>query len=222
MPNRDASALAAILALSVAAFCGDAAAQVLYKWLDKDGKTQYSDRPPKNFSGEVTRLEPDEQPPPVPRAAPTPAAKPAERSDEAAAAAPDYSAQRRELRRKLQADVANARLKLDSAKAALEAAAAPNDDERQVIQQKVEKGKPAAGAGSATTGGMLGQGGMHGAPARSNCKTVKGSDGKTITTCPTMVPNDAFYERIKGLEAAVKAAEDELEAAEQAYRRGFG
>ena len=219
MPNRDASALAAILALSVAAFCGDAAAQVLYKWLDKDGKTQYSDRPPKNFSGEVTRLEPDEQPPPVPRAAPKPAAKPTERSDEAAAAAPDYSAQRRELRRKLQADVANARLKLDSAKAALEAAAAPNDDERQVIQQKVEKGRP-PGAGSASTGGMMGSGGMHGGAARSNCRTVKGNDGKTITTCPTMVPNDAYYDRVKQLEDAVKAAEEELAGAEQAYRRG--
>ncbi len=219
MRNRDASALAAILALSLASFCHQAAAQVLYKWLDKDGKTQYSDRPPKNFTGEVMRLQPDEQPPPVPRAAPKPAAKPVERAEEASAAPPDYSAQRRELRRKLQADVANARLKLDTAKAALEAAASPNDEERQVIQQKVEKGKP-AGAGSASTGGMIGSGGMHGGAARSNCKTVKGTDGKTITTCPTMVPNDAYYDRVKQLEDAVKVAEEELAAAEQAYRRG--
>ena len=222
MPNKDARAIAAVGALALAALCCDAAAQVLYKWLDADGKTQYSDRPPKNFAGPVMRIEPDDQPPPVARAIPKPVAKPAERGEEPAAAPQDYAVQRRELRRKLEADVDAARLKLAGAKAALEAASTPGDDERQVIQQKVEKGKPSAGAGSATTGGMLGQGGMHGAPARSNCKTVKGSDGKTITTCPTMVPNDAFYERIKGLEAAVKAAEDELEAAEQAYRRGFG
>ena len=63
MPNRDASAFAAILAIAFAA-CGDAAAQALYKWVDNDGKTQYSDRPPKNYAGVVTRIEPDE---PFPR-----------------------------------------------------------------------------------------------------------------------------------------------------------
>jgi outer membrane protein TolC len=34
------------------------------------------------------------------------------------------------------------------------------------------------------------------------------------------VPNDVYYERIKGLEDALRQAEDELEAAQQAYRRG--
>ncbi len=223
MPNAGARALAAVGALALAALCCDAAAQVLYKWVDGDGKTQYSDRPPKNFTGPVTRLEPDEQPPPpVTRAIPKPVAKPAERAEEPVAAPLDYAAQRRDLRRKLEADVANARLKVESAKAALEAASAPTDDERQVIQQKVQKGSPAPGAGSASTGGMLGMGGMHGGAARSNCKTVKGNDGKIVTTCPTMVPNDAFYDRIKGLEDALKAAEEELEAAEQAYRRALG
>ena len=218
MPNRDASAFAAILAIALAVACGEAAAQVLYKWVDKDGKTQYSDRPPKDFTGVVTRMEPDEQPAPVPAwKAPVPRAS---AKAEEPAAAPDYAAQRREMRRKLEAAVAAARLKLESARAALEAAGSPQDDERQVIQQKVDKDHPAPGAGSASTGGMQGSGGMHGGVARSNCKTVKGNDGKTVTTCPTMVPNDAFYDRIKGLEDAVKAAEEELAAAEQAYRRG--
>ena len=140
-----------------------------YDSLHESGAAQ--ERPPKNFAGPVMRIEPDDQPPPVARAIPKPVAKPAERGEEPAAAPQDYAVQRRELRRKLEADVDAARLKLAGAKAALEAASTPGDDERQVIQQKVEKGKPAAGAGSATTGGMLGQGGMHGAPARSNCKT---------------------------------------------------
>ena len=220
MRNRDASALGAILALALAVCCGEAVAQVLYKWVDIDGKTQYSDRPPKGFAGAVTRIEPDEQPAPVPRGVPKAAGKPAERAEDAAAAPLDAAAQRRELRRTLEANVAAARLKLDNARAALEAAQTPSDDERQVIQQKLQKGRPAPGGGSATTGGMLGSGGMHGGVVRSNCRTVQGSDGKIVTTCPTMVPNDAYYDHVKGLEDAVKAAEEDLAAAEQAYRRG--
>lgn len=201
----------------IALQCPDVVAQVLYKWVDADGKTQYSDKAPmKNFTGPVTRIEPDEQPAaaPVYRA---PRASP--KAEEEQPAQPDLAAARRERRRKLAENVAQARAKLGAAKAAVEGAV-PGDDERQVIQQRVEKGRPAPGAGSASTGGMLGSGGMHGGAARSNCKTVKGNDGKTITTCPTMVPSDAFYARVKGLEDAVKAAEEELAAAEQAYRRG--
>jgi hypothetical protein len=145
-----------------------------------------------------------------------------ERSEEAAPVAQDQATQRRELRRKLEAEVKNARVKLESAKVALESAQSPQDDEHQVIQQKVDRNNPGPAAGSASTGGMMGLGGMHGGAQRSNCKTVKGNDGKTVTTCATMVPNDAYYDRIKALEAAVKAAEDELEAAEQAYRRAMG
>lgn len=217
MPNKDASHIAAILALSLGAWCGEARAQVLYKWVDADGKTQYSDRMPKNSSGPVTRIEPDEQPPP--RVIPKPFAKPLQRAEESVAPPNDSAGQRRETRRKLEAHLEAARAKLASAKAALEAGA-PQDDERQVIQQKVEKGRAAPGAGSASTGGMLGSGAMHGGAARTNCRTVKGGDGKTITTCPTMVPNDGYYERVKSQEEAVKAAEEELAAAEQAYRRG--
>ncbi|MEP7068712.1 MAG: DUF4124 domain-containing protein [Usitatibacter sp.] len=219
MPNRRAEALAAMAALSIALACGGAAAQALYKWVDADGKTQYSDRPPKNFAGPVTRLEPDEQPMAPPRAAERPATR-AQRAEESAGTAPDSAALRRMLRQKLEAAVASARAKLEGARAALDSASSPGDDERQVIQQKLEKGSPMPGAGSATTGGMSGSGGMHGGVSRANCRTVKGSDGKTITTCPTMVPNEVYYEHVKVLEDAVKAAEEELAAAEQAYRRG--
>ena len=214
-------AFAAILAVSLGLAWGEAAAQVLYKWTDTDGKIQYSDQPPKNFTGAVTRLEPDEQPlPPSLPARPRAPAKAITSGEEPPPVIVDSAGQRRELRRTLESDVVRARRKLESAKAALDATPSPQDDERQVIQQKVEKGHPTPGAGSASTGGMLGSGGMHGGTTRSNCKTVKGNDGKTITTCPTAVPNDAFYDRIKGLEEAVRVAEEELAAAERAYRRG--
>ena len=38
--------------------------------------------------------------------------------------------------------------------------------------------------------------------------------------CPALIPNDAYYERQKQLEDAVKKAEEEVAAAEDAYRRG--
>lgn len=195
-----------------------AAAQVLYKWVDADGKTQYSDKPPKGFKGEVLRMESDEQPPPAePYKAPRPAAQ---RAGDASPPEDENARKRRELRRKLEGAVASARVKLAAAKAALDSAGAPQDDERQIIQQRVERDRPVPGDGSATTGGMFGMGGMMGGPQRSNCSTVKTDDGRVVTMCPTPVPNDAYYERIRKLEDDVKAAEEELAEAQRAYRRG--
>jgi hypothetical protein len=207
-----ASALAAF-ALAVA---GSAAAQVLYKWIDPDGKTQYSDRPPKDFKGTVTRIEPDEQAAPVP-----PYRAPRDGvGQDGSRPLPDIAAERREVRRKLAAAVERARDRLAVAKAALEDGGAPQDDERQAVQQRVDAATPAPGPGSASTGGMLGNGGMLGGAPRSNCTKSKGSSGQVVVTCPTLVPNDAYYERVRKLEDDVRAAEEELAAAEQAYRRG--
>jgi hypothetical protein len=204
---------AAAFALVAFALAGSAMAQVLYKWTDADGKTQYSDRPPKDYKGTVTRIEPDEQPAPqAPYQVP--------REGGAAKPPPDVAAGRRELRSKLAAAVAIARDRLAAAKAALESTGTPQDDEHQVIQQRVDSASATPGPGSASTGGMLGSGGMFPGPARSNCTTAKGASGQTVTTCPTVVPNDAYYERIGKLEADVRAAEEALAAAEQAYRRG--
>jgi len=101
---------ASALAFLCLAFVGTASAQVLYKWVDDDGKTQYSDRPPKSFKGTVTRIDPDEQPTPgVPYRVPAAAAK---RGEEGVVRPPDVAGDRRELRRKLAADVATARDKL--------------------------------------------------------------------------------------------------------------
>ena len=61
------AAAAAALALSL-----PIAAQVLYKWIDADGKVQYSDQPPKKHSGPVTRIEPDPAPAPGPVRKPIP------------------------------------------------------------------------------------------------------------------------------------------------------
>ena len=207
-------AWAAILAAPTAAM----AQQAFYKWTDKDGKVQYADQPPKNFTGPVTRVEFDAKAdavalPPVTKA-------PAKGEEAAPAPPPDVAAKRRALREKLGAEVTRARENVALAKQALADAGSPGDSERQVIQQRVDSKNPAPGPGSASTGGMFGSGGMHGGALRSNCRTAKASDGKTVTTCPTIVPNDAYYERIRQLEEAVRKAEEELAAAEDAYRRG--
>jgi hypothetical protein len=206
--RRVATSAFAILALALAC---SAAAQVLYKWIDDDGKTQYSDRPPKSFKGTVTRIDPDEQPTPgTPYRAPAAASK---RGEEGFVQPPDVAGERRELRRKLAADVAMAREKLAAAKLMLDVTGAPQDDEKQVIQQRSDKDSPRASSTAATTGGTP-------ATARSNCTTAKNADGRTVTTCPTLIPNDAYYDRIRKLEDEVRAAEESLADAERAYRRG--
>lgn len=199
-------------------FVSAAGAQVLYKWMDADGKIHYSDAMPKNPAGPVTRIEPDEKPdntwkPPVPKTSAAPA-------DIETAKPRDQAGQRRAKREQLEARVTAAREKLAAAKAALEAGQDPQDDERQVIQQRKDTNNPAPGPGSFSNGGMLGMGAMHGGAPRSNCSAAKDASGNVITMCPTSIPTDAYYERIQKLEADVKAAEEELDAAQEAYRRG--
>lgn len=208
-----AACIAAALAFGTGApFAG----QALYKWTDVDGKTQYSDKPPKNFKGEVVRIDTDEQPATLaPYKAPSSAAKSTDKP-----AAKDVASERRELRQRLADAVTAARAKLAAAQTALDDSSAPQDDERQIVQQRVEKNRAAPGPDSLSTGGMLGSGGMLGGAPRSNCTTTKNADGRTVTTCPTGVPNDAYYDRIRKLEEDVRTAEEELAAAERAYRRG--
>lgn len=196
--RRRAPALLALVAFGLAVAAA-APAQTLYKWTDAQGKVQYSDRPPKNFTGEVTRIPIDAAPAPAPAKPAAPAVK------EAAPAVDkpvdDIAARRRALRERLGADVARAREKLEAARAALENAGGPEVDERQVVQQRFAKGtRPAQ--------------------ARSNCREVAGADGRKSLMCPALVPGEGYYERIRLLEEALKRAEEELEAAERAYRRG--
>jgi hypothetical protein len=205
VPNRGASAALrfalrhlalTLVAALVAAGPLEATSQALYKWTDKDGKVQYSDKPPAKFEGEVTRIEIDTQPTTRPPYVP-PQAQP--KAVETGPPQPaDPATKRRELRAKLEAGLAAARAQLAAAKAALEASDSPQEGDGQVVQQRFAK--PKAG--------------------RSNCRAVKGADNKVSFNCPALVPNDAYYERIKNLEDAVARAEEELAAAEGAYRRG--
>jgi hypothetical protein len=191
-----AAAMAVALALS-----GPAIAQVLYKWIDADGKTQYSDQPPKKHQGPVTRIEPDVAPTPAPPrkpAAATPAAAPAK-----AVPPEDPTAKRRATRAALEKRLVAARDKLDAARKALAETSDPEPEERQVVQQTAKMG-----------------GGMHGlSGARSNCRVIN-DKGKAAVSCPTTILKEEYFDRVGKLEEAVRVAEAELAEAEQAWRRG--
>ena len=210
-------ALASIALLALTAV----QAQVLYKWTDAQGKVQYSDQPPKNFNGPVTRIDSDVQPAPPPQApksAPLADAKP---SDDTLAG---MAARKREIRERLSANVESARARVEAARKALEQAKeTPGDDDRQIIQQRVEgrdnRGTPQGLPNPDTTQARTTGGGMHGMTARSNCRAAKAADGKTITICPSSVLKPEYFERIEKLEEALRKAEAELELAQEIYRR---
>jgi hypothetical protein len=196
---RARSAVRGFLAIVLAAVPVAAAAATFYKWVEKDGTVHYGDAPPKGFKGEVTRVEvdpgahtvaPGKAPPALP-APPEPA-----RAGEVPAPPPDLLTQRRETRARLEANLAQARERLDLARKALAEAGNPQEDEWQY-----------------TVGGSPGPG-PH--VAMSNCH--KTTDGKTI--CPGRVPSAEYYSRVQQLEDQVKRAEQAVEEAERAYRRG--
>ena len=194
-------------------------AQALYKWVDAQGRVQYSDKPPKDFKGEVERIESDVHPPPVVR--PLPQARPA--ADGRDEKAPTLNDKRRATRERLAAAIDAARARRDAAKKALDEAV-PTDDERQVIQQRVSKGgntKPQPIANRDPTQARPTGGGMHGMSAdRTNCRQTV-SNGRTAVVCPTSIPGgEAYRERVKLLEDDLAAAEEALADAERAYRRG--
>ena len=117
MKHRLTPILAAVAALA----CADAVAQTLYKLIDKKGKVTYSESPPKDFDGQVIRMDID------PKA--NTATLPKARVDAPAAKAPASSAASRS------ADAAqSARDKLDAAKKALQDAIDnPREDEVQRV-----------------------------------------------------------------------------------------
>ena len=191
---------ARLLAGCVLLIGSTAAAQTFYRWTDDQGRVQYSDQPPKNFKGEVTRIESDIAPTPAaaPKAAPAPKAEAKPAPEKAAA---DPATRRRAQRERLAADVTRAKARLEAAKAALENGGAPGVDERQVVQKQFARGT------------------QPGTP-RSNCREVVRADGKKGLMCPSLVPNEGYYDRIAALEEEVKRAEKDLDEAERAYRRG--
>ena len=171
----------------------------MYRWTDAQGRVQYSDRPPKDFKGELIRIETDTQPPAPPATSrPTPKvepAKPAEKPGE------DLNSRLRATRERLAADVERARARLEAAKKARDGDEGPSVDERQVVQQRFAKGTQPA-------------------TPRSNCRQVPGADGKPQLMCPALVPGEGYYARMKELDDAVAKAEEELDRAQTAYQRG--
>ena len=195
------AARALALGLLAAALALPAIAQVLYRWVDADGRTQYSDKAPKGFKGEVTRIDTEvEKSTMPPSKAPMPAPAPA--AAKPAAGTEDIGAKRRATRTRLEQRLASARANVDAAKKALTESEVPQDEERQVVQQRL------------TTGGM------HGMAPRSNCRTEVGKDGRKHQMCPVQVPTPEYHDRVAGLEANLRKAEEELADAEQAWRRG--
>lgn len=218
-PARVPSAVAlrlASLVLAAAAAALPAAAETVYKWTDAEGKAHYGDKPPKGFTGEVSRIEIDPAAnataAPKPPPATAPAAAPA-----TASPAPDILQQRRATRTKLEGNLAAARERLDLARKALAEASSPQDDERQVIQQQMGDNAKSAGFPAAHMGGGLGM-----TANRSNCRQVAsaGGKGKATTVCTTTIGNEKYDQRVAALEDAVKRAEVDVEEAERAYRRG--
>ncbi len=193
--RRAAAAAVALLALS-------ALAQTMYKWTDKDGKTQYADQPPKGFSGPVTKIETD--PAPVPVAPVPPIARPRADGDDEKPKAVDINKARRERRERLEAQLERARARVALARKALAEGGDPGDGEMQVIQQRHPRDPRREGKDA----------------PRGNCMSKTLADGKPSWTCPTIVPGDGYFDRQKSLEEAVRKAEEALEAAELAYRRG--
>jgi hypothetical protein len=192
---------AALLALFLAGIAASSVAQTMYKWTDAQGRIQYSDRPPKDFKGEVTRIESDAQPPQAPAWVPKAAEPKAQEGKQVEKAPGDLNSRRRALREKLAADVARARERLEAARKALDENGGPQVDERQVVQQRLARGTQPK-------------------TARSNCREVVASDGKKSLMCPALVPGEGYYDRIRMLEEAVAKAGEDLALAERAYRQG--
>lgn len=184
-----AAALLAALALAT-----EVPAQTMYKLVDRNGKTSYSDKIPKNFDGTVTRIETD----PVTNVQPA-AAPPAPAAASTESGKSDMNTKRRAQRERLQAAIDRAYERLDNAKKALADGVEPKEDEYQTIQQKYD-GKLKAGP-------------------RANCMKKTGVDGVTAWICPTVMPGEAYRNRMAELEAEVVAAEAELSRAQNEYRR---
>ena len=188
-----------LVAALVAAGASLADTRTLYRWTDAQGRVQYSDKPPTGFKGEVTRVEVELEANTAPATAPrAPLVAPEVLRDVVAPPA-DINRTRRETRERLEAVVREAERKVAVAKAALEGGEDRQDNENQTVQRRFARPQP----------------------GRSNCRAMTDANGKPAGfNCPAIVPNDEYYERMRGLEEALKKAEDELDAAKAAYRRG--
>ena len=209
MPRPGADLRTALATLVAVLLCASASAQVFYKWTDADGKIHYADKPPAGFKGTVTRIDTGDipKPPPLPddRILKSPEDARDAADEKAEEEKSTLNAKRKAQRERLAARVEIARAKLEKARKALEEGDEPREGERTYVQQRFARSERR--------------------PERTpaphvNCMSQYAADGTPIWNCPRPIPNEAYYERQKALEDAVKKAEEELADAERAYRQG--
>ena len=216
--RRAALAFAGLFAAVAALPC---AGQAIYKWTDATGKVQYSDQPPKNFKGAVTRMERE----PAQATVPLDMVKPVVPALADGVKPPDPARERRERREKLQARLDVARAKVEAARIALDAGRESTEEDRRVIQQRVPQqqgnsGAPQMAVNPDPTQGQVLGGGMHGMTPRGNCRVARDANGNAATLCAASLLSQDYFDRVERLEAALAQAEEELAAAEKAYRLG--
>ncbi len=192
----DGNARRAFVVAFTLAVAMPAAAQVLYKLTDRQGRVTYSDSVPKNYDGTVQRIEP-----PDPVSNVLPSGKPPE-AQKAPAAATGMAGDRRQKRDELERRLRAAQARVEAAKKAVELGEEPQPGEMQTVQRRhapLKRGE---------------------SPPRPNCFEAVDPNGVASLICPQQVPQDAYYERRRKLDEELRLAERELEEAERAYRRG--
>ena len=180
-----------------------AGAVTFYKWTDSDGKVHYGDTPPKAYAATAKRVEVDTTAVPAPPSRPLPDRVTREPARQPPAV--DLLTQRRLTRERLEKSLEDARERLDLAKKALAETTGPQEGELQVAQ-----GQPLP-AGSNVPPPQVG--------GNSNCRQIATPQGSRVF-CPHLVPNEQYYERLDKMQEDVRLAEEAVEAAERAYRRG--
>jgi uncharacterized protein DUF4124 len=117
----------------LAALALPVAAQTLYKLIDKNGKVTYSEEKPKNFDGQVIRIDVD----PKANTMTLPKPEAAKKGDESASTVKRTTAPRNTAKADAEARVEQARAKYESAQKAFEAARDnPGADDVQFIGNK--------------------------------------------------------------------------------------
>jgi len=169
--------------------------QTLYKLIAKDGRITYSDHAPKNFDGQVIRIEPDTGSNVMPSNRPPTPPSPATTGS-------SYGANRAANREALEKALRAAKAKVEAARQAKADGTDPGPDEMQMIQRRYAPLKPGQD------------------PPRTNCRHATDGEGRPYLLCAMQVPGEAFYDRQKKLDADLDKALEELADAERAYRRG--
>lgn len=185
-----------------------ASAQTIYKHTDAHGRVTYSSSPPQGATGQVEKIESDNDRNVIATPEPTP------KGDSGLT---QRLLDRQSLRAKLAADVAAARKRLADAQAALEKGREMSDDDRQWTLSRVD-----AGAKLNSEGKVSGRDGnvVCGVQKTDDGKWIKKDDGSYAVSCPSIgVPNEQYRERIAKLEAEVADAERALDQALQNQRR---